>query len=240
MTSTAWADLALAGLERAFDAHRDPERAAGAAAYMRDQFPFVGLRAADRRRLQNEVMGPLGPPSLEDLLAFAAACWRRDEREYQYAGADVLRRHAALLGPAHLPHLAALITTRSWWDTVDELAAVVGAVVKRTASARAHLDAWLCDHDMWLVRVAILHQLRFREDTDASWLFTACLMHASHRDFFIRKAIGWALRTYAKVAPELVAAFMSEHGGAFAGLTRREAERGIRMGRERGSTSRPH
>src|SRR5262249_8197701 len=89
---------------------------------------------------------------------------------------------------------------------------------------------WVESENIWLARVAILHQERYRERTDSEMLFAYCLRRAADREFFVRKAIGWALRSYAKVEPDLVAQFLTGHGAALSGLSRREAERGVAMG----------
>ena len=150
-----------------------------------------------------------------------------------YAGADLVRRHADALDPAALPRIGRLVTATPWWDTADELAVAAGRIVRRHPRSRAVMDEWLESDDLWRVRVAILHQERWRDDTDADWLFAACRRHAADRDFFIRKAIGWALRSYAKCRPEAVAEFLRTDGEALSGLSRREAERGVAFGRDR-------
>ena len=99
------------------------------------------------------------------------------------------------------------------------------------------MDRWLEAENLWLVRVAILHQERSRDATDADWLFAACRRHAGHTDFFIRKAIGWALRSFAKHDPDAVRAFLDTDGAPLSGLSRREAERGVAIGRARSTRS---
>jgi len=202
-------------------------------AYMRRQFAFVGIRSPERRAVQRQVFATLPRPDAEAVIGFAAACWQRDDREYQYAACDLLRRHARLLGPNELPALEQLITTRSWWDTVDHLAVTVGTIVRRSPETRSVMDRWLEAENLWLVRVAILHQERSRDATDADWLFAACRRHAAHTDFFIRKAIGWALRSFAKHSPETVREFLDTEIAGLSGLSRREAERGVVIGRAR-------
>src|SRR5262245_57865650 len=115
-----------------FDAARDPVAAEPMAAYMRDQFPFLGIATTPRTQLLRDAIG--GRPSLAepDLVAASRALWRRREREYQYAACWLLRRRAAVLTPDFVPTARHLITTKSWWDTVDDLAGhVVGAIVRR-------------------------------------------------------------------------------------------------------------
>ncbi|MFN0152939.1 MAG: DNA alkylation repair protein [Gaiella sp.] len=221
------ADDAVAALTTAFSAHLNPTAAAEMSAYMRGLFPFFGIRSPLRRELQRAALSALVKPTADDVLDIADACWARDERELQYAAADLIRRHDRRLGASHLPRLKRLITTKSWWDTVDGLAPAVGAVVRREPIARQSMNEWLEADDIWLIRVAILHQERWKGDTDAGWLFAACVRHAGHPDFFIRKAIGWALRSYAHTAPEAVRDFLRSDGAHLAPLSRREAEKGI-------------
>jgi 3-methyladenine DNA glycosylase AlkD len=203
------------------------------ARYMRDKFRFYGVPASERRPLQRRVLSRLPSPDAPAVLRFAELCWQRDEREFQYAAADLVRRHAGMLGPGDLPALGRLIVTKSWWDTVDELAVAVGEIVRTHPASRAVIDRWLAADDPWLVRVAILHQERWGDATDARWLFAACRRHAADREFFVRKAIGWALRSLAKHDPAAVRAFLDTHGPELSGLSRREAERGIAIGERR-------
>ncbi|MEL7210380.1 MAG: DNA alkylation repair protein [Actinomycetota bacterium] len=211
-------------LEEGLAALADPERAEAMAAYMKDHFAFHGVTAAERRKVQRAVLGDWREPEPDDVVAFALACWEVDERELQYAACDVLRRHAPVLRAGDLDAVESLISRRSWWDTVDALAAhVVGPMVTAHPSLRIELDRWLGSGDLWLERAVILHQLRYRDRTDESYLFTACLAHASSAEFFHRKAIGWALREYAKTDPDAVRTFVAEHEDELSGLSRREA-----------------
>jgi len=215
------------------EAGRDPVHAAGMAAYLRHQFPCAGITQPALAVIYREAAAGLpAPAGAAEVTAVALACWELPEREYQHLGCGHLRRHARLLGPDSVPALARLVTTKSWWDTVDELAThVVGPLVAAHPELRAVMDRWVEADDIWLARVAILHQERWKERTDASLLFAYCLRRAGDREFFIRKAIGWALRSYAKVEPDAVAGFLAEHSARLSGLSRREAERGIEMGR---------
>jgi 3-methyladenine DNA glycosylase AlkD len=221
---TSYADELMARLERGYSARADPERAVTMRAYMRDQFPFVGLAAPDRRRLDREVLAGTGRPAEADLVEVAHRCWALAEREYQYFAVDLLRRWVRVAGPGFLDTTATLITTKPWWDTVDELAAhVVGPLVLRFPELAATMDAWVDGPDMWLTRTAILHQNGYKAATDARRLFAHCAARAEHRDFFIRKAIGWALREYARTDPQAVRTFIEQHRDTLSGLSIREA-----------------
>ena len=134
---TAESDHRLAALAAALEARADPERAPGMAAYMKDQFAFLGIASPERRAAQKEALGDWKAPSADDLAAFARACWARDEREVQYAACDTLVRHVKRIGPDALPLAEELITTKPWWDTVDVLASrVVGPLAERPVIER--------------------------------------------------------------------------------------------------------
>ena len=211
-------------LTRVYAAAADPGRAVAMAAYMRDQFPFLGIPSPTQKALTREVLAGLGRPAEPDLAAVALACWERPEREYQYFACGLLRRHARLCGPEFIDTARHLLVTRSWWDTVDSLAAhLVGPLVAHHPRLVATTDAWLTGGDRWLVRTAILHQLTFKEATDASRLFRYCTAQAGNPDFFVRKAIGWALREYAKTDPAAVRTFVNAHHSRLAALSVREA-----------------
>lgn len=222
--TTPLADEVMGRLSRTFEGARDPQRAAPMAAYMRHQFPFLGIPAPIQKALTREVLAGLGRPAEPDLAAVALACWARPEREYQYFACGWLRRHARACSAAFIDTARHLIVTRSWWDTVDTLAAhLVGTLVAQHPQLVERTDAWLPDSDRWLVRTAILHQLTYQEATDANRLFRYCAAQATHPDFFVRKAIGWALRQYARTDPAAVRAFVTTHHSRLANLTVREA-----------------
>jgi 3-methyladenine DNA glycosylase AlkD len=193
-------------------------------AYLRNQFPCLGISLPKLDALLRE----LPRPEPEEAVDFALACWELPEREYQYAGIRRLSSARRRLQAERLPDLERLITTKSWWDTVDALATdVVGSLVMAHPTLVAEMDRWLESDNMWLARSAILHQDRWKEKTDARRLFAYCLRRAGDRDFFIRKAIGWSLRSYAAVDPAEVARFVEEHEAELSGLSRREALRGV-------------
>lgn len=208
-------DVAKQIMDRLLPSYRaaaDPVKAGPMTAYMRDQFQFLGIPHGPRRLLDREVCRGLPPPSADDLRVLALDCWALPQREYQYFAADWLRRHASRCPPTFLATAEVLITTKSWWDTVDTLAAhVVGPIVLHHPQAVPVMADWVHADNLWLTRTAILHQLRYRERTDAERLFAACAAQAGHRDFFIRKAIGWALREYARTDPDSVARFVGAH-----------------------------
>ncbi|MFD6313897.1 DNA alkylation repair protein [Streptomyces nigra] len=222
------ADTVTERLTAVYGAAADPERAAAMRAYMKDVAPFLGIPSPERRALSRSVLQGTPRPDERDCTAVALRCWRLPEREYQYFAVDLLRRHVRRLSSGFLPVARHLVTTVPWWDTVDALAAhVVGGLVAADPALTADMDAWIEDDDLWVVRTALLHQLRYGERTDAGRLFAYCLRQSGHPDFFVRKAIGWCLREYAKTDPDAVRDFLAREGGRFAPLSVREALKNI-------------
>lgn len=197
----------------------DPQQAAGMAAYMKGRFEFLGVQTPARRQATR----PLIKAYRGDLMAAAELLWQQPAREFQYVACDLLRAREVELGASNLPALEALVTARSWWDSVDSLAPTIGLLVLRERHLVARMDELIRSENLWLRRVALLHQLGWKEATDEARLFRYCLLCAPETEFFIRKGMGWALRQYARVAPEAVRGFLEENRGRLSGLTLREA-----------------
>jgi 3-methyladenine DNA glycosylase AlkD len=192
------------------------------AAYMKHHFDFLGVTTPTRRAAARPTMSAARSASADAIVDFARACWLQPEREFQYVAQDALAANVARLESRHLADVRELVTTRSWWDTVDALAAwCVGGLVLADRTLAEEMDRWIDADDIWLARSAILHQLRWKEATDADRLFDYADRRASDTEFFIRKAIGWALRQYARTDPDAVRRFVATH--ELSGLTRREA-----------------
>ncbi|WP_031091334.1 DNA alkylation repair protein [Streptomyces sp. NRRL WC-3549] len=221
---SALADTVLLRLTRVYPEAADPGRAVSTAAYLRNVAPLLGIPAPHRRALSRAVLAGTGRPDETDCTAIALRCWELPEREYRYFAADFLRRHVGCCTSGFVPVLRHLVSTDPWWDTVDVLAVhVAGPLVSAAPALRTTMDRWAEDDDLWVVRTALLHQLRYQERTDADRLFGYCLLRAGHPDFFIRKAIGWSLREYAKTDPHAVRAFVDGARDRLAPLSVREA-----------------
>ena len=230
---TGYASNVVTRLQGALEPHRDPARAAAMSAYMRDLFPFLGIPSPERSGLQRQALAGMLPASSQDLEEVVLGLWALPEREYQYAACGLLERHAKLLDPTFLPVARQLVQTKSWWDTVDTLAShVVGAIVLKNPQLREEMDRWIEDSDFWVARVAILHQLRYKSATDAKRLFSYCELRAADTEFFIRKAIGWALREYSKTDADAVRSFVATHEDRLSGLSKREALLWLNGGRK--------
>lgn len=215
----------LAPLVVTFGQHANAENAAAMCTYMKDHFPFFGIKAPIRRQLMKEHIALYGAPDLAELPSIVRSAFALPQRELHQVAVDLLIRHARKLGPDHLPLLEELITTKSWWDSVDALAIhVVGVVLMRHPKEIAKWNKrWVASKDLWLNRTAILFQNRWKEDTDRTLLFANMDRHAAHTDFFIRKAIGWALRELAATDPKAVKDYVGSR--KLAPLSVREALR---------------
>ena len=204
----------------------DEAKAEGMKSYLLNQFEFLGLAAPVRRAAVKEI-GKVKWQSSVDLLAVAELLWQKPQREYRYTAVDLLRQHSAQLSVNDLPTLQALLLQDAWWETVDGLSAVIADVmhvaVQQNPNAAATMDVWLKHPSHWVRRSAMLHQLGWRLDTDTTRLFGYATQLADEKEFFIRKAIGWALRDYARWNPEAVTAFVLQHRDTLSGLTVREA-----------------
>lgn len=199
----------------------DPARAVGMRAYMLDQFAFLGLPAPVRRAAVKPLVArPWASP--QALLDAAGRLWQRPEREYRYTAIDLLARHRRLLSLDHVADLRALLETDPWWDTVDGLTGVLGDVLF-ASKGQSMMDDWIADASFWVRRAAMLHQLGWRLETDRDRLFGYAAALAPETEFFIRKAIGWALRDYARWDGAAVRAFVAAHEDKLSPLSRREA-----------------
>ncbi len=202
----------------------DPDKAPRMVAYMKDHFAFLGVTSPIRKAAQKPFLASARNAHADQVLDVADLCWEQDEREFQYVGLDLLRAKAKTFRAADLSRLHALITHKSWWDTIDALAAhPVGTLVSRFPELADTMDIWIDDENMWVARTAILHQLRYRDVLDQERLFSYVDKRAADTEFFIRKALGWALRDYGRVAPDAVRDFVATHEDELSGLTRREA-----------------
>jgi 3-methyladenine DNA glycosylase AlkD len=219
-------------VEHALTPLADEAKAQGMKAYLLNQFEFLGL-AAPVRRAAVKAIGPAKWQSTDDLLVTAELLWQKPEREYRYTAVDLLRQHSDQLSVNDLPALQALLLQDAWWETVDGLSAIIADVmyvaVQQKPNAAVTMDAWLKHPSHWVRRSAMLHQLGWRLDTDTTRLFGYVQQLADEKEFFIRKAIGWALRDYARWNPQAVTDFLVQHRTRLSGLTVREAAKHLTL-----------
>ncbi|MDQ0257419.1 3-methyladenine DNA glycosylase AlkD [Evansella vedderi] len=198
-------------LKELFEANKNEENATPMTAYMKNHFSFLGIKTPERRRLLEQFYCNTDILNLEELpLTFLQGAWNLPEREYQYAVLSMMVRRPRWILPEHVPWIEELITTKSWWDTVDTIATnIVGELFARESHLLdLYIPVWRNHENLWLRRTALLFQLKYKGETNADLLYGLIRDNKDHKDFFIRKAIGWALREYSKTDPESVEAFI--------------------------------
>ena len=203
-------------------------RAQEMSAYMRGQFAYLGIATPQRRKTAIVLIRRLKVESAGELRSVAETLWKLPEREFQYIAVDLLLHHRVMLGAKDLPWLLKLAQENPWWDTVDSLVKVVGKIVRRDlvdglGRGQSAMDGALRAKSFWVRRIAMLHQLGWRGDTDTERLFSYADRLAGESEFFIRKAIGWALREYAWHDPVAVLRYLEQARGRLSALTLREA-----------------
>ena len=215
----------LTPLRATYKRHGNREDAAAMEAYMKGVALFFGIKAVPRRELLKEHIDAHGAPPWDELPAIVRDAFACPERELHHTAVDLLMKQAKKLGPEHLPLIEELITTKSWWDTVDALAIhVAGVILKRNhKEIAAWNERWITSDDLWLNRAAILFQNRWKEDTDRSLLFANIDRYSARNEFFIRKAIGWALRELGATDPQAVRRYVKSR--KLSPLSEREALR---------------
>lgn len=211
-------------LSQAFNVEKDLHTALPMAAYMKYKFSFHGIKKPLRAVIQKKFFKDYPVTSEAELITLLELLWDKSEREYQYVACDLAYTYKKLWTPTIFAHFEKFIRTKSWWDTVDTLASkMVGTLINRYPELQNAMDSWIDDDNLWIRRTALIHQLRYKEKTDKERLFRYCLKTMDEQEFFIRKALGWSLRQYAKTNPEAVKDFITEHKEQLSPLSYKEA-----------------
>lgn len=199
-------------------------------AYMKSTMPYHGVRMPEVRALSLLAFANLDL-TCEEWRREVLAMWRQAKyREERYSAMMLAgyRRFAACRTPKALPMFEEMIVTGAWWDHVDEAAHLIGdMLLAHPRELRPVMRAWSTDQNMWKRRVSIICQISFKERTDLRLLYANIEPNLSDREFFIRKAIGWALRAYAWTDPAEVARYVHENEARLSGLSRREALKNV-------------
>ena len=190
----------------------DPSRALEMAAYMKNRFVFLGVSAPDRRAIQNEWMKKYSSELQSNFRTIVLELYEQDYRELHQAGIDVFIKFSKgkmLENDSEL--IRHLLVTHSWWDNVDTVSKwILGGFSKQfPTKIQEVVEAHSADENMWLNRSAILFQLGYKEKTNFELLKALCIQHKHSNEFFIQKAIGWALREYSKVDGQAVLNFVN-------------------------------
>jgi 3-methyladenine DNA glycosylase AlkD len=195
----------------AFYQNRNQERALQMATYMKNNFAFLGLTKPERADLQSAFIKYVKKRDIIDW-DFIFSLWDLPEREFQYLALDYLLELKILLQRQDIEKIQALITQKSWWDTVDSLAPIAGLLcIKFPELIESYILKWANSENIWLARAAILFQLKYKEKTDSAILSSIIRYNSHTKEFFINKAIGWALREYSKTNKEWVKGFIENN-----------------------------
>ena len=200
----------VASLKTWLEQHADPAQAGPMKKYMRDQFEYLGIKSPQLKALMKDFVAANGPPPLKDLDVVLLELWALPQREFQYAAIGFLGRSEKELPAGFIKTMEYMIVTKSWWDTVDTISGgPLGVHFRRFPDVREkYLAKWRSSDNFWLRRAAILFQLNYKKETDFDLLCEIIRENLGSKEFFINKAIGWALRQYARVDPDAVKAFV--------------------------------
>lgn len=203
--------------------HSDKEKAMQMRAYMKDQFEYLGLPSPIRRDLTKKFYALAGYPPIHQLQALVDEAWKMPYREFKYFALELLVKMRKKSGHDAIHLYERLVTSESWWDTVDLIApSLIGYHMQQYPEERMqYIPKWIESENIWLQRSSILFQLKYKNKTDTSLLSDIILQLKGCKEFFIRKAIGWALREYSKTDSGFVIQFVKEH--ELSGLSHREA-----------------
>ena len=205
----------------------DPAKAPAMAAYMKTVQPFLGVSTPMRTAMLKQMGDRFAPTDQKSYARSVLALWKLPHREERYCAITFARRYGQFISLASMPLYERMIREGAWWDFVDEIAVnLIGGVYRNhRAQTRPVIERWIDDDDMWIRRTALLSHLKHKNATDAAQLFRHCLKRADETQFFIRKAIGWALREYSKTDPRAVRAFLTKNRKRLSGLSYAEGSK---------------
>lgn len=215
-------------LEQKLQVNTSAENALPMAKYMKDNFPFLGIKTVVRRKLLKETVAEYKGEVKDNARGIALQLFTLQEREYHYCAIDILMKELPKkFIPQDISLIEELLITKPWWDSVDLIAKYLlgGYLLQFPEKADEVINQFTTSGNMWLNRSVILYQLGYKTQTDENRLFSICLRFSQSKEFFIQKAIGWALREYAKTNPEAVKAFVSAN--TLKPLSSREALKNI-------------
>lgn len=203
----------------------DIEMAQGQMRYMRNQFEFYGLKAGQWMAISKDVFKEKGILEREELKEFSRLCFEDVHRELHYFALEMVQKTLKKQPSNFIDFLEELISTKSWWDTVDWLAKLVGIHFKQYPELiQSTTERWMASGNFWLQRVCLIFQLSYREKSDFGLMKKYILQIASSKEFFLQKGAGWALRQHSRTDQAAVTDFV-ENNPQLSALTKREAMR---------------
>jgi len=225
---TAWPIQVTRLTTKALSALGDPIRADDQENYMKHVAPFLGIATPERRMAAKQAWKALPIPSSDELGEAALQLFMKPEREFHYAACDLIHKYIDSADETFLAeYLEQLLTTKSWWDTVDALVSTGVSPLCWRYDATEIIDQWSESQNRWLIRAAIGHQRGWKSNTDIDQVLHICDRHWEDSEFFIAKAIGWALRDITAVDSQSVRRFLHTHPIKNS-VAEREAIRGLK------------
>lgn len=215
----------LLPLQKTYNRHRNALQAQAMSSYMKHLFPFVGIASPKRKEIFKHHMAEYGLPEYKNLFGIIKSCYAQPEREYHYFAIDLAGKFAKKADESFVPVMEFLISKNSWWDSVDSVASnCTRDFFKKNIPLQIPVtQKWMDSNNMWLQRAALLFQLNYKDKTNEAILYSYILKLKASNEFFIQKAIGWALREYSKTNPESVTKFLA--GNKLSKLSVREASK---------------
>lgn len=204
--------------------HKNEEQARQMSKYMLNKFEYIGIKTPERRKIFKNFFKEYKNKEKIDW-EFVNNCWENKYREFQYVAADYLKNMKDKLTIDDIPKLKQFILKKSWWDTIDNLDMTIGALALKDSNVNKILLEWSLDENIWLRRIAIDHQLLRKEKTNTELLEKILKNNLGQTEFFINKAIGWALRDYSKTNPKWVKNFIEKNKEKMAKLSIKEASK---------------
>lgn len=223
-----WAKEVVTNTKQAFKNAGNKKVAQGAANYMKNISPFIGISSPKRRDLTKKAWQNLSTPTEKELITAAKLLWKLPQREFQYAACDLIGKYIKVCTPKTLEQITILIKTKSWWDSVDLLGTqVISPLTLKYPETRKTINKWNNSKNIWLIRCAIQHQRGHKSKTDLDFVLKICQKHINNPEFFVAKAIGWALRDFAKINPGKVKEFLKKNP-SMSMVSKREALKGLK------------
>lgn len=220
-------------VQKNFEQLADEDKAGPMAAYMKTEMPFYGIQKPDRLPVYREMKKTFAAESQGQYEDAVKALWKLAHREEKYSAIEFAKQNKRFITVKSYPLYRYLIIDGAWWDLVDDVACnlISDSYVNERDKIKPIIDKWINDKDMWIRRTAILSHNRHKGQTDWTQLSNHCLQRADEKDFFIRKAIGWALREYSYANPKAVKKFLLENKDKLSPLSFKEgAKQLVRAG----------
>jgi 3-methyladenine DNA glycosylase AlkD len=214
-------------LQKSFKENGQPDKAVKQALYMKNHFVFYGLSSPERRKLQAPFLVKQYLPKKKEAVLIIKELWQKPQRELHYFAQELANKYQKQVEIKDIALYEYLITNNSWWDTVDFIAAnLIGNYFKHFPEQRQKvIDKWLQSNNKWLQRTCLIFQLKYKKETDVQLLSNCIVQLLGSKEFFINKAIGWALREYSKSNARWVVDFVENYNDKLANLSKREALR---------------